>query len=254
MTLVGIHGVKAKGVGAGAGEPKITEAFATVLGMDPGGSTHKCDPPVVTCNTVVTITPKQGSWKEPRPLVPTLRVAYATRLLTQQESAPWKETATHDRLEGGARVTAVCAGEGHALKAHMMATMRGGADAPWRCVEKTAYNTKAWQPLPIQPPPKQWVRTRKVEAVMDTVGAPVYGGALTLQTKKPWNDTQPLQQKATVCAHLGDGAGSTVTSAKFDHASKVFMTAMICHRSAIAGVQKPCAESSATTATNAPQE
>ena len=109
---------------------------------------------------------------------------------------------------------------------------------------------------------------------MDTVGAPVtaragaiesitetaiacsirIGGALTLETKKPWKDTQLLQQKATVCAHLGEGAGSTATSAKFDHASKAFMTAMICHRSEIAGVQKPCVESRAVTATNAPQE
>ena len=61
MTLAGIPGVKVKGVGTDAGAPMLMEASATVLGMDPGGSTHKCDPPVATCNTVVTITPKQGS-------------------------------------------------------------------------------------------------------------------------------------------------------------------------------------------------
>ena len=71
MTLVGILGVKAKGVGTDADVLMVTEASATVLGMGPGRSTHKCDPPVATCNTVVTNTPKHRPWKEPRLPVPT---------------------------------------------------------------------------------------------------------------------------------------------------------------------------------------
>ena len=70
MTLVGTLGVKAKGVGTDADVLMGTEASATVLGMGPGRSTHKCDPPVATCNTAGTNTPKHGSWKEPRRPVP----------------------------------------------------------------------------------------------------------------------------------------------------------------------------------------
>ena len=71
MTLAGTLGVKANGVGTDADVLSVTEAAATVLGMGPGRSTHKCNPPVATCNTVATNAPKQKPWKKPRPTVPT---------------------------------------------------------------------------------------------------------------------------------------------------------------------------------------
>ena len=70
-TLVGTPGMKANGVGTAADVLKVIEASATVLGMGPGRSTHKCNPPVATCNTVATNAPKQRPGKKPRPPVPT---------------------------------------------------------------------------------------------------------------------------------------------------------------------------------------
>ena len=79
--LVGTLGRKANGVGTVAGVLRVIETSATVLGMCPGRRTHKCDPPVATGSTVVTNTPKQRPWKEPRLPVPTLCATHATQLL-----------------------------------------------------------------------------------------------------------------------------------------------------------------------------
>ena len=63
-TLEGSLGMKADGVGTAAAVRKVLEASVIVPAVCPGASTHKCDPPMAT--------PKQMSWKKPRPLALTL--------------------------------------------------------------------------------------------------------------------------------------------------------------------------------------